>query len=227
VICGNAIVTYEHMEPRFADAREHSPEDITLLCAGHQLESTKRLLSLATVREHDKDPAAKRQGFSNYVFDLGGNYPKVVLGSVVLTGGRRRGVVVSDEWRLLVEPPEKHSRMWQLSATFQDEQGRIVCKIDRNELMILPDNYDVVQEGREFRIKGLGGETDAIMVIEPPNRLHITWMNIIDGGKFVRVRGDLIRLHENRTIWNIDLNGPSLLINKQGEVSFGLLLGLS
>ena len=70
VKCGNAIITYEHMEPKFRDARCHDPRRITLLCGHHQQESTKGLLSLETIKEYDADPVTKRQGFSSYVFDL-------------------------------------------------------------------------------------------------------------------------------------------------------------
>jgi HNH endonuclease len=32
VVCGASIIEYEHVDPGFADAREHGPANLTLLC---------------------------------------------------------------------------------------------------------------------------------------------------------------------------------------------------
>jgi hypothetical protein len=123
---------------------------------------------------------------------------------------------------LLAQPPERYSRIWRLSAIFQTAEGAIVCSINRNELLILADNRDVIQQGRTFLVKGPEGQNDALMEIEPPNRLHVRLMNIVDGNKLVRVRPDAIYTHCNTKIFNVSLQGPSMIMDKQGHLSFGL-----
>jgi hypothetical protein len=105
VICGNAIITYEHMEPKFRDARRHEPSCITLLCGHHQQESSKGILSVETIKEYDADPITRRRGFANYVFDLGGKTPELQLGPTKMLGDYRRGFFVNDKCLLRIDPP--------------------------------------------------------------------------------------------------------------------------
>ena len=45
VICGASIIDYEHVDPIFAEAKEHDPEKITLLCPQHHAKVTRGFLS--------------------------------------------------------------------------------------------------------------------------------------------------------------------------------------
>ena len=85
VICGNAIITYEHIDPPFAIARTHDPKRMTLLCGTHQTESTKGLLSKETITSADSNPFCKQKGYARHLFDLGGIRPVLVVGSNTLT----------------------------------------------------------------------------------------------------------------------------------------------
>src|SRR5262249_39317629 len=80
VICANAIITYEHIEPPFAEAREHDPDRITLLCGAHQVASFKGLLSKETIWAADKRPICKTTQAPKHIFDLGGKKPRLLLG---------------------------------------------------------------------------------------------------------------------------------------------------
>src|ERR1035438_5428034 len=80
VMCGNAIITYEHIDPPFAETRKHDPTCMTLLCGGCQLESSKGTLSKETIKAADKNPFCKTKGHARHLFDLGGKKPTLLLG---------------------------------------------------------------------------------------------------------------------------------------------------
>jgi len=45
MVCGEAIYEYEHIDPEFAEAKEHSPDAIGLLCPTCHARVTRRLYS--------------------------------------------------------------------------------------------------------------------------------------------------------------------------------------
>src|SRR5262245_62160192 len=114
VACGLAVTTYEHFDPPFKDAKVHDPKGITLLCGGHQYESTKNLLSKETIATKDKDPECKRTGYADHVFDLGGSCPTIALGSVRFIDCGRV-LTVNGKPRISVKGPEPGSMKWRLT----------------------------------------------------------------------------------------------------------------
>ena len=87
MLCGSAIVTYDHVDPEFTDAREHRAECIALLCASCHLRKTKGLLSTETVVEGMRHPVALERGFADGLFDTGPTVPKIHIGPVTFLGG--------------------------------------------------------------------------------------------------------------------------------------------
>jgi hypothetical protein len=125
VMCGNAIITYEHFDPTFEDARKHDPTGITLLCFCHQGESTpsKRLLSKATIAAADGNPYYRQQGYAQHMFDLGGQVPTLVLGTTTVKA-MRDVLRINGVPYIRVHDPEPTANRWRLSATFPDENGK-------------------------------------------------------------------------------------------------------
>ena len=82
VVCGGAIIQYDHFEPEFADAHAHKSEGIILLCGGcHNLKTVGRL-SKETLAKHAADPKCRQTGFSFGPFDIGTTPPKVSIGEI-------------------------------------------------------------------------------------------------------------------------------------------------
>src|SRR5680860_323928 len=70
VICGGAFITYEHIDPTFAEAREHDPEKMTLLCGGCHFRVTKGIWSKEKVRSAKKAPITFKNGGAKDAFDF-------------------------------------------------------------------------------------------------------------------------------------------------------------
>jgi hypothetical protein len=173
VICGVAIITYEHFDPLFADATTHDPAGITLLCGHHQNESSKGLLSKETIATANGKPYCHQQGHAQSMFDLGGQQPPtLVLGT---TEVRAVGAVlrINGSPVVQVQAPEATSSRWRLSATFPDRGGNVLCRIVENELQVDSGNFDLVQEANRFEIRD--GERSVVlkMELEAPRMLRI------------------------------------------------------
>jgi hypothetical protein len=170
VICGNAIYTFEHFDPPFEDLTELNANGITLLCWGHQGESSKGLLSKATISNADKNPCCKQSGYSKHIFDLGNPNLNMILGGSLIECGPR--MVVDENTIFEVFPPENKSHRWTLSAEFRDPKNRLICKIERNELSVSSESSNFEQTARTFSIF-YDGVPFLVMELEPPHSLHI------------------------------------------------------
>jgi hypothetical protein len=136
VICGNAIVTYEHFDPPFREANTHRAEGITLLCGSHQLESSKGLLSADSIRRANATPCCLQRGYAGHVLDLGHRQrPKLLVGGSDVTDCGS-GLAFNDQSILRVREPEDQSGRWRLSAKFLSNGGAVACEIRNNELIV-------------------------------------------------------------------------------------------
>lgn len=192
VICGSAIVTYEHMDPSFRDAKVHDPKKITLLCGHHQLESSKGLLSKKSIQEADANPKGAQRGYVDAVFDLGGNIPSLVLGGNEFNLRPNQVFSINELPIFKIEYPERKSRKWRLSTIFYGENNRIICHIENNELRLLPQNYDIIQVSRRFCISNDLGEKIFELEINPPDELLVTVMNLVLNENQVSIEGNTV-----------------------------------
>ena len=147
VVCGSAIVTYEHFDPPFRDAKTHRTEGITLLCGSHQLESSKGLLSPDSIRRANARPCCLQRGYAAHMLDLGDERPKLLVGGSDVTDCGS-GLAFNDRWVLRLREPEAHSRRWRLSAKFLSSNGDVVCEIRNNEIMIPAKPFEIEQTAR-------------------------------------------------------------------------------
>jgi hypothetical protein len=169
VICGNAIVTYEHFNPPFKDAPGHDPQGITLLCGGHQLEASKGLLAKQSITAYDKDPLCRRVGYAKHLFDLGGTRPRLLVGGLDLTECGHK-IEIDGQTFLQIAAPERRSSKWRLSCRFQNRDGTTMCEIVDNELLLSSVSVDIVQEATRFSIES-DIETLLDLELQPPGAL--------------------------------------------------------
>lgn len=69
VVCGGALYDYEHFEPEFANAKEHDPKGIILLCPNHH-RGKGSVISRSTIARAALNPHCLRAGFSHSEIDL-------------------------------------------------------------------------------------------------------------------------------------------------------------
>ena len=169
VLCGNAIFTYEHIEPTFANAQKHDPQCITLLCGNHQIQSSKGLLSKDQIKKADDNPYCRQKGTANHLFDLGGKKPVLLVGDNNFTECGHK-IQVDGQTIFEILAPDKKSTMWRLSAKFQDKSGMTICEIQKNELILNSAVFDITQIETRFSIYSQD-ETILELEVKPPTAL--------------------------------------------------------
>jgi len=157
VICRALAYDYEHIEPEFADAQEHNPKHICLLCPFHHAEVTRGRLSKQQVLSayegvqrsaKVRPPMYKAQltgllklGLGDALFDH--MPPEAAMlrydGKDVLKVG-----YVSDEVFGGSRP--------SISGTVCNESGNELTRFADNELTIIDNRVDVRFKGTTLRI---------------------------------------------------------------------------
>jgi hypothetical protein len=180
VICGNAIYTYEHFDPEFADASVHDPAGITLLCGGCHDRKTRGLLSKQSVASAMADPKCEQTGFSFGPFDVGSDPPKLQIGSVAASNVR---VVIraSGDELLSIEPPEEDGGPFRVSAQLANRDGTEIIRITRNEWSTPTSNWDVQVEGSRITIHNGPGDV-AVVRSDPPAGLVVERLDMFHKG---------------------------------------------
>jgi hypothetical protein len=186
VICGSAIVTYEHMEPRFADATVHTAVGITLLCGQHQIESSKGLLSLETVKAADKDPFSRKVGTATYLLDIGQRRPLIMIGGNTFA---QFGAAISVNGEPIFElrAPEKYSKLWRVSAKFKDAMGKVLCEIVENEIVVAAENIDFEQTSSRFVVATRDNAGFLELEALPPGGIALNKFEIRTHGEVLRI----------------------------------------
>ena len=222
VICGNAIITYEHVEPTFANARIHDPQCITLLCGDHQLQSSKEILSKETILDADHDPYCKRTGHAKHLFDLGGKKPTLLVGGNNFTECGHK-IQVDGQTLFEILAPDRKSSRWRLSATFRDKSGMTICEIRENELILNSAAFDITQAATRFSVSS-SDETLLELEVKPPASLLLTRYGIYTKlGKITIGKSMEIDMHHKLDTGIeqlIEINSVTFEANSGGKVVF-------
>ncbi|GEB70457.1 hypothetical protein PC2016_3130 [Pseudoalteromonas carrageenovora] len=172
VNCGNAVYQYEHVDPTFAEATEHNPDHIVLLCGGCHDRVTRKLLSKETIKIRSDSPVCKQKGFSFGPFDLGMVEPKITIGTLNCKGVESL-IRINGDNVLSIKPPESEGAPFRINAYLADRDGREVLKIVDNEWITTTNNWDVEVVGTRITIRKALGDIVLSLRSEPPHNLVI------------------------------------------------------
>lgn len=187
VVCGSAYIEYEHFDPDFADATEHNPAGMTLLCSQCNQKRARGRLSAQTVANANANPRCLQQGFSSEIFDFSSEPVEIVFAGVIFYNCSHV-IVVNGLPLLSLRPPVEAGQPMRLFGYFSDINGRETLKIKDNEWRVMPGNWDVECVGPRITIRNSPGEISLIVRMEPPTRLIVERIDMQFKG--VRFRGD-------------------------------------
>ncbi|QTN21488.1 HNH endonuclease [Rhizobacter sp. AJA081-3] len=184
VVCGTAIVEYEHVSPEFAKARSHDAAGIALLCPTCHSKKTRNFLSARRVLEAMKEPAAKRSGFAFSELESSTSHPYVVFAGVTLkncaTPVEIKGLPV-----LRIEDSEAKGTPYLLSASFFDERGGPSLFIRQNEWQVFADSWDVEATGGRVLVRTGPGEIALSLSFSPGEGVIVERIRMFCGGYFL------------------------------------------
>ena len=182
VICGSGLIEYEHVNPIFADAEEHSADKITLLCPTCHANVTRKFWSKEKVEKANEKPFCKQAGNPKSMLDFSGDHPILVFGGTTFYNCSIP-IKLFHIPLIKIAPPEVEGGPFLLSAMFCDSQGRISLEIENNEWTAQSTNWDVTVIGGKITIKENKGQTHLVLKVDPPNKITVETLNM-KFGKF-------------------------------------------
>jgi hypothetical protein len=181
VMCGAAIIEYEHIDPPFAEARVHDARAIALLCPRCHAKVTRGFLAKDTVLEALRDPACKKTGYASELFDIGRTPPTLRFAGSTITDTpvpiRVRGVPL-----LRIEKAEQERAPFRLSGNFNDSYGKLSLQVVDNEWRSSSSNWDVEAVGAAITIWDAPGHISLRLRAQPPTGLIVEQIDAFIGG---------------------------------------------
>ena len=210
VQCRNAVYTYEHIDPEFADASVHDPTAMCLLCGSCQQRVTRRQLSKHTI----KDAYARVQANADVQppwseFDLSDNGEfEVAIGSSTFHAPseifRINGEVI-----LAFERPEVPGTPPLLSGSFYNAVGDKIFEIHRNEWTLPSQMVDCLMVGPKLRISSEPNQIALEIEMFPPNKISINQLHMFKDGAVIRTVEDCVGVF----LWERDHQGPGIAVS--------------
>lgn len=199
VVCGRAIYQYEHIDPEFAEAKEHDPGRMALLCGYCQDKKTRGLLSKESVMRARRSPAAKRKGFSGFSLDVAPDSTVPVKIGQTRFRGLRDILIVDDETILSVLSPESQGTPPRINAAFYDRLNKLVARIVENEWRGESTPFDIETKGSVITVRSRPHRIDLVLRAESPHGIVIEQLRMCRNGKTISGRTDQgfeVKIHE-------------------------------
>jgi hypothetical protein len=172
VNCGNAVYQYEHLEPTFAEAQEHNPDHIVLLCGGCHDRVTRKILSKETIKIRSVNPICKQKGFSFGPFDIGLVEPTIKIGTLTCQSVETL-IEIDGESIFSIKEPETVDAPFRINAFIADRDGNEILKIVDNEWVTTISNWDVEVVGQRITIRKKLADISLVLRTESPHSLII------------------------------------------------------
>jgi|GEM_PF-2852823 len=190
VVCATALYEYEHIDPTFAEARDHRAECIGLLCPNCHAAVTRGLRSKEEVKRAREHPACLARGFSQFGFQFEPGAPlDVILGRITFRGVEN--ILAIDGTPILAVCPPRHpTEPPLLSAVFFDRNETTIAKVIENEWQGSADAFDITTRGALFSIRSELRKIDLVLAPESPRCLRITRLQLRLGNTEVIARPD-------------------------------------
>lgn len=157
VICGLPLYEYDHIVD-YAEVKEHTAENITLLCDQHHREKTNKLRTRSQVEEANANPYNVVNSTSTpYQLNFAGTDFTVWLGNM-----RQSIPNVNDQNDFIVPFLVNNKKLISFeliegklffNLIVLDEHGNLMLKIVENELIYKTDLWDIEFVGRRLKIR--------------------------------------------------------------------------
>jgi hypothetical protein len=156
VICGSGIVQYHHFDPPFADAVQHDPSRITLLCGQCHDRVERGIVDASRVSVANAAPWCKQSGYSRDLLFVGDGSVPVRFGSSRV----RAATVLMYDDRVVVglSPPEDVGAPLRLNALLTDDNEAEVLRIVNNEWRVGISRYDIRTTGDRLTVNDAPGD---------------------------------------------------------------------
>ncbi|MFJ9223577.1 HNH endonuclease [Streptomyces sp. NPDC102383] len=205
VLCGAPIYQYDHMH-EWSKGGAHEPDNLTLLCASHHEEKTKKLLPTERVRQANKNPFNRSRPESPaHVLHYYGDSFDIFMGSTQFTqtlspAGACSLVEVNSEPLLSIRVDQESLL---ITLRLYGSDGSPLVTILDNELTYTTKSWDVQFKGRALTVREGKGKIRARLTFDPPQRLNLQRALFIHDGLQVDIDPEGIHVPDH----NIHVGG--------------------
>lgn len=178
VVCGAAVVDYDHFDPEFKDAKKHDPDGIILLCQNcHRRKGS--FLARSAIAQCAQNPYCLQEGHSWEKIDVTGAV--VSLGPVTAFHSTV-ALQVGGENLIWFNPPEGGEGPPRLNLIVRDQSGSTVIQVKDNIWQMSNEASDVVLtsggNGGRIKVDDEDGVVFDVSIV-PPNLITVgafrTW----------------------------------------------------
>jgi len=180
VICRQAFVEYEHIDPTFENATEHNPENMGLLCPSHHGQVTNGQLSKAAIK-------AAYRVIQNQTDDEAGP-PIGPLdfhdgSSSLVIGGLSYAQTVCCLLRIngidyITMEPGTEGFPGKISAIFTDDNGEEALKLTGNVFEGSTGMWDIESVGNRLTVRRGKRDIVFVMRLEPPGKVVVEHLDM-------------------------------------------------
>ncbi len=210
VICGCAIYQYEHLDPIFAQAKEHDPNNIVLLCASCHDKVTRGIWSKEKVSNAQKKPYAKIKGHSEFSLDVSVESGlKIRVGQTEFIG--IQDIILIDGVSILsIDNPEQPNSPPRINAKFYDRKNTLISQIINNEWRGETSAFDIEIIGKRITVRSDSRKIDLILRLEPPNGVLIDKLHLFYNNKSI--------VGESKIGFKVEANQAAVVIPKEKSI---------
>ncbi len=179
VICRALAYDYEHIEPPFADAREHNPKHICLLCPSHHAEVTRGRLSKQQVfNAYQGVQTSEKVRPPMYRAQLTGSL-QLGLGDALFEHSPTTAAVLRYDGLDVLKVGYVRDEIFggsrpSITGIICDEDGDKLVTFTDNELSIANSQVDVKFRGTTLRVYKGSRKPALEVTFSPPDRIRIT-----------------------------------------------------
>jgi hypothetical protein len=200
VVCGLGYYEYEHFNPDFKDAKEHSAEGMTLLCSQCNQKRARKTLSVETVVLANGNPKCKQAGFASERYDFWTDPVEVKIGGLTFLDCaaliRVNGVDI-----LSFRAPENEGEPVRFSGFFSDNSGDGILNIVDNVWHAGGNSWDIETVGPVITFRRALGDISLKIRVKPPGAIVVEKIDMVYDGVFFRGGENFLSISFNGRDW--------------------------
>ncbi|HVG01277.1 MAG TPA: hypothetical protein VM842_00220 [Nitrospira sp.] len=197
VICGASIYEYDHFDPPYADATQHTSEGITLLCPTHHAEKSRGVLPIETLLKANATPVALEKGQTSLQRPYFDHIPSLALGGGLLVHATPIPLMVGGVAVIEFLVPEADSHIARINAVITNDDGSNLLRIVENEWIVESGVWDYEWVGQRMTIRDNSGTVALQITIHPPKFISIDKLRFKTGNYDVVITQTEMKVNGN------------------------------
>jgi len=181
VVCRRGFYQYEHIDPPFEDATEHSPEGICCLCGSCHDSVTRGHLSKEAVKtayRRIQDLPLEKVGPPIGPLDFHDGNAELLVGGLLYSPAVRTVLRYHGSDIICVHPSERGSEPGRISAVFTDDDGTEILHLEENEWIGSLKSWDIEIVGQRITARRKKGIVTLQLRLDPPGRIVVECLDM-------------------------------------------------